>query len=113
MIDWVVALPEVGAEALAELNAYTGPVTAHADHVIHRWAEDDAWLRANAETGAGILTFLSTRGAIQPWNVEQAADLLTVALESGAPSHGVLAAAEPLIVVGGDKIRALVARLRS
>ncbi len=96
MISWVVALPEVAPDVIAEMKATASPAIEHGDHILWQWREDDAWVRGHPSEAVAILHYLAEHRAIQLWNEDEAVTLLETALAAGAPHAAVAAAASAL-----------------
>lgn len=96
MIPWVMALPEVSSEVIAELEATETPAIEH-DHVLWRWKDDDTWVREHPSEAVSIIKFLADRRAIQRWHADDAVTLLETAQAHGAARDAVVAAANALV----------------
>ncbi len=113
MTRWVISLPEVAAEALAELLQTPGEPVPHGERVIWEWKQNDEWLRAHPREATAIIKWLGARRSLEPWTADDAVRHLEEALEAGAPRSEVIAAAEVLAGLPCQAAIAFVERLRT
>jgi uncharacterized Ntn-hydrolase superfamily protein len=97
MIGWVIALPEVVEEVLAELEETVGAPIAHGDHILWQWKDDESWLRDHPAEAARVVRYLAKQRAIEPWMEREAINALRSALAAGAAHATVESAAEALV----------------
>jgi hypothetical protein len=113
MISWVVSLPEVAAEVLAELIQTPGQPVPHGERVIWGWRQNnDEWIRAHPREATGIIKWLADRRSLEPWTADDATKQLEQASEAGASRSEVIEAAEALAGLPCQTAIDLVERLR-
>jgi hypothetical protein len=112
MVSWIVSLPEVAADALAELIQTPGKPVPHGDRVIWEWEQDDKWISNQPTIAVAVIKWLAERGSLEPWTVDEATKLLEKALLAGAPKPDVIAAAEVLAGLPCQTAIDLVERLQ-
>jgi hypothetical protein len=112
MIGWVVTLPEVAADAVAELSQTTGQPGQHVDHILWTWRKDDSWIRSHPTEATVLIRWLAERRSLELWMCSDAVKQLEIALEAGASSTDVCAAAEALAQMSCQAALDLLKRVR-
>jgi hypothetical protein len=111
-MQWVPSLPELAADALAELLQTEGTNLPHAAHIIWKWENDDKFVRAQPRIAVSIIRWLAERKSIEPWSADNATKQLEKALEFGASVPEVIGAGEALAALPSQTAVKLVERLR-
>ncbi len=112
MASWIVSLPEVAADAFAELVQTPGNPIPHGERVIWELEQDDKWVNDQPTVTVAIIKWLAERGSFQPWTADEATKLLEKALGAGAGKPDVIAAAEVLAGLPCQAAIDLVERLQ-